>query len=72
MAPLTLEGATRIVDVALRTARDSELKSMAVVVLDAGGHDIVLKREDGCGILRRAAQGRSGLTLFLEDKHRRR
>ena len=52
MAPLTLEGATRIVDVALRTARDSELKSIAVVVLDAGGHDIVLKREDGCGILR--------------------
>jgi uncharacterized protein GlcG (DUF336 family) len=52
MALLTLERATRIADAALKTARDGELKAIAVVVLDAGGHDIVLKREDGCGILR--------------------
>jgi uncharacterized protein GlcG (DUF336 family) len=52
MALLTLERATRIADAALKTARDGELTAIAVVVLDAGGHDIVLKREDGCGILR--------------------
>jgi uncharacterized protein GlcG (DUF336 family) len=52
MALLTLERATRIADTALKTARDGELKAIAVVVLDAGGHDVVLKREDGCGILR--------------------
>jgi uncharacterized protein GlcG (DUF336 family) len=52
MALLTLERATRIADAALKAARDGELKAIAVVVLDAGGHDIVLKREDGCGILR--------------------
>ena len=52
MARLTLERATQIVDAALKTARNGELKAIAVVVLDAGGHDIVLKREDGCGILR--------------------
>jgi uncharacterized protein GlcG (DUF336 family) len=52
MALLTLERATRIADAALNPARDGELKAIAVVVLDAGGHDIVLKREDGCGILR--------------------
>ena len=52
MALLTLERATRIVDAALKTARDNQLKAIAVVVLDAGGHDIVLKREDGCGIFR--------------------
>ena len=52
MALLMLERATRIVDAALKNARDDKLKAIAVVVLDAGGHDIVLKREDGCGILR--------------------
>lgn len=50
--PLTLDLASTIVDAALRAARDAGLKPIVVVVLDAGGHDIVLKREDGSGILR--------------------
>jgi uncharacterized protein GlcG (DUF336 family) len=50
--PLTLNLASRIVDGALRAAREQGLKPLAVVVLDAGGHDVVLKREDGCAILR--------------------
>jgi uncharacterized protein GlcG (DUF336 family) len=52
MATLTLDLASRIVDAALARARAQSSKPMAVVVLDAGGHDVVLKREDGCGILR--------------------
>jgi uncharacterized protein GlcG (DUF336 family) len=49
---LTLDLASRIVEAALAAARNQTLKPLAVVVLDGGGHDIVLKREDGCGILR--------------------
>jgi uncharacterized protein GlcG (DUF336 family) len=52
MDPLTLDRASRIADAALMAAREQESKPLAVVVLDAGGHDIVVKREDGCGILR--------------------
>ena len=52
MDPLTLDRASRIADAALKAAREQKSKPLAVVVLDAGGHDIVVKREDGCGILR--------------------
>jgi uncharacterized protein GlcG (DUF336 family) len=52
MHPLTLDLASVIVDAALHAARNAGLKPLAVVVLDPGGHDVVLKREDGCGILR--------------------
>ena len=52
MAALTLDLAARIVDAALAAARAQASKPMTVVVLDAGGHDVVLKREDGSGILR--------------------
>lgn len=52
MDSLTLDRASRIADAALRTARDQALKPLAVAVLDSGGHDVVVKREDGCGILR--------------------
>jgi uncharacterized protein GlcG (DUF336 family) len=52
MGALTLDLASRIVEAALAAARAQSSKPIAVVVLDAGGHDVVLKREDGCGILR--------------------
>ena len=52
MKHLTLDVASRIVDAALAAAHAQSLQPLAVVVLDAGGHDVVLKREDGCGILR--------------------
>lgn len=52
MNALTLDLASRIADGALAAARKQTLKPIAVAVLDGGGHDVVLKREDGCGILR--------------------
>ena len=51
-APLGLALAEKIVDGALAYARKHDLAPLAVCVLDAGGHTIVSKREDGAGILR--------------------
>lgn len=52
MANLKLEQAARIVDTALAKARELKLLPLAVAVLDAGGHLIAFKREDGAGIVR--------------------
>jgi uncharacterized protein GlcG (DUF336 family) len=52
MSRLTLAQASTIVDTALAKARQLGLAPMTVVVLDAGGHPIALKREDKSGILR--------------------
>jgi uncharacterized protein GlcG (DUF336 family) len=49
---LSLNQASDIVDAALSTARELDLRPLAVTVLDPGGHPIVVKREDGAGILR--------------------
>lgn len=49
---LGLAQADKIVDGALAYAREHDLAPLAVCVLDAGGHTIVSKREDGAGILR--------------------
>ena len=49
---LSLGQASEIVDSALRKARELELRPLTVTVLDPGGHPIVVKREDGAGILR--------------------
>lgn len=49
---VTLAQASTIVDVALKTARDQKQMSQTIVVLDAGGHVVCAKREDGSGILR--------------------
>jgi uncharacterized protein GlcG (DUF336 family) len=49
---LSLNQAAEIVDAALSTARELELRPLTVTVLDPGGHPIVIKREDGAGILR--------------------
>jgi len=51
-ALLSLEQASVIVDAALEAARQHDLLPLTVVVLDLGGHQIALKREDGCGIIR--------------------
>jgi len=50
--PLTLKQASTIVDTALAAGRKEKMGPLTVVVLDAGGHVVVLKREDGSGILR--------------------
>jgi uncharacterized protein GlcG (DUF336 family) len=50
--PLTLAQAATIVDAALAAGRAADLEPLTVAVLDAGGHLLALKREDGSGILR--------------------
>ena len=52
MTKLTLEFALRVIDGALVKATELACAPLTVVVLDAGGHDIALKRQDGSGILR--------------------
>ncbi|NQZ30913.1 MAG: heme-binding protein [Oceanospirillaceae bacterium] len=49
---LSLENAAAIVDHAIRIARQHQLLPLAVSVLDAGGHLVAFKREDGAGIMR--------------------
>lgn len=49
---LPLSYAERIADATLAAGREAGLLPLTVVVLDAGGHMVVLKREDGSGILR--------------------
>ncbi len=49
---LSLAEADTIITAALATGRDLKLAPLTVVVLDAGGHPVALKREDGSGILR--------------------
>jgi len=52
MTALTLDAATTIIDAALAAGREAKLGALTVVVLDAGGHVIAVKREDGSSILR--------------------
>ncbi|MDQ0455671.1 GlcG/HbpS family heme-binding protein [Rhizobium paknamense] len=52
MTRLTLNQATLIIDAALAEGRERNLAPLAVAVLDAGGHLIAYKREDGAGIVR--------------------
>ncbi|NKC33648.1 GlcG/HbpS family heme-binding protein [Falsiroseomonas selenitidurans] len=57
---LTLAVAEHIADATLAAGRHAGLLPLTVVVLDAGGHVVVQKREDGSGILRAAiAQGKA-------------
>jgi uncharacterized protein GlcG (DUF336 family) len=52
MSGLTLAQASTIIDAALKKGRDLNLAPLTVVVLDAGGHPVALKREDRSGIMR--------------------
>ncbi|OLE17345.1 MAG: GlcG protein [Betaproteobacteria bacterium 13_1_20CM_3_63_8] len=52
MTRLTLESALRAIDGALVRGTELGCTPLTVVVLDAGGHDIALQRQDGSGILR--------------------
>ena len=51
MARLRLAQAGEIIDAALAEGRKRHLASLAVAVLDAGGHLIAFKREDGAGFV---------------------
>lgn len=52
MTSLTLDQAQRIAVGTLRRGRELGAAPLTVAVLDAGGHLVVLQREDGSGILR--------------------
>lgn len=52
MAKLKLKDAETMIDTALAEGRRLKLAPLAVAVLDAGGHVIAFKREDGTGIVR--------------------
>lgn len=52
MAGITLAKARRMISAALKDGRARELKPLAVVVLDAGGHVKAFEREDGASNLR--------------------
>lgn len=52
MAKLTLDQAVRVIDGALARGTELRCAPLTVVVLDAGGNDLALKRQDGAGILR--------------------
>ncbi|GAA1253552.1 heme-binding protein [Pseudonocardia aurantiaca] len=49
---LSLAQASDVVDAALLKARELGLRPLVITVLDPGGHPVVIKREDGAGILR--------------------
>ncbi len=49
---VTLAQASTIIDVALKVARDQKQMPQTIIVLDAGGHVVCAKREDGSGIIR--------------------
>jgi uncharacterized protein GlcG (DUF336 family) len=49
---ISLEQATKIVDAALAHGERLHLKPLTIAVLDSGGHVVILKRQDGSGILR--------------------
>ena len=57
MASLSLAQAGTIVDEALAEARRRSFSPLCVVVLDAGGHAVALKREDA------ASSGRAAIAL---------
>ena len=49
---MNLKLAGVIAEDALAEAHHVNLHPLAVVVLDAGGHDVLALREDGCGVMR--------------------
>jgi uncharacterized protein GlcG (DUF336 family) len=60
MTGILLAQASIIVDKALEHGRSLKLKPLTVAVLDAGGHLVALKREDGSSLLRpQIAQGKA-------------
>jgi uncharacterized protein GlcG (DUF336 family) len=66
MSNLTLAQASTIIDKALEKGRELSLHPLTVVVLDAGGHMVAMKREDKSGILRcEIATGKAWGTLGM-------
>ena len=72
MTDITLAQANRIIEAALRKARDMNLAPLSVAVLDPGGHPKALAREDSQAYLRvYAAQSKAwgALALGVHSRH---
>lgn len=70
-ASISLETAERIVDGALAAASRIGTAPMAAAVLDAGGHLVVFKRQDGLAFLRcDIAQGKAWTALAMGTSSR--
>lgn len=68
---LTLDQASTIVDRALAEGAAHDMNPLTVVVLDAGGHVVAMKRSDGSGILRpQIAHGKAYGALGVERPSR--
>jgi uncharacterized protein GlcG (DUF336 family) len=66
MNTLTLSAANCIADKALEKGKELNFCPLTVVVLDAGGHIKVVKRDDGCSLLRpEIAMGKAWGTLGM-------
>ena len=66
MSNVTLAQASTIVDTALAKGHELDLHPLTVVVLDAGGHLVAMKRQDKSGILRtQIATGKAWGTLGM-------
>ena len=66
MSNVSLAQASIIVDKALDKGRELKLHPLTVIVLDAGGHLVAMKREDKSGILRtEIATGKAWGTLGM-------
>jgi uncharacterized protein GlcG (DUF336 family) len=66
MSNVSLAQASIIVDKALEKGRELKLHPLTVVVLDAGGHMVAMKRDDRSGILRtEIATGKAWGTLGM-------
>ncbi|MDF1609055.1 heme-binding protein [Hoeflea sp. YIM 152468] len=52
MASISLKDASIVVDAVIAKGRENSFEPLTVAVLDAGGHLVAVKREDGSGILR--------------------
>ena len=66
MPVVSLAQASTVVDAALAAGRKAGLNPLTVVVLDAGGHMVAVKREDGSGILRvQVAAGKAYAALGM-------
>jgi len=62
-----LNDASIIIDTAIAEARARSLAPLAVAVLDAGGHLVAYKREDGAGIVRfDISEGVDSVTVTAE------
>jgi uncharacterized protein GlcG (DUF336 family) len=71
MQNLTLALADKIADGAIAEARRRRFLPLGVVVLDAGGHPVVIKREDGASLFRTdiaAAKAKGALGMGFSSR----